>query len=196
LTLDAQPIDSIADDVWILTDAAGFVQTCSPAAVALVGYSARGARGRELPNMFVGQRPRLSELLSAAQGTTIERDATFRPNDRKALRVHFRVERADPSPDGQILLRWTFTLRWPVGMRIPQGVDRRQLITVWRDDAMRCVFVPGGKDKRRLLVCAPNDDVLHEESAVSVADAFTRATELHKLIGSEEQSVPEKKARV
>ena len=180
----------VAEDVWVLTDAAGFVLECSPAAVRLLGYSARGARGRELPNMFIGNRPRLNELLSAAHGEPIERDATFRPNDRKALPVHVRIARGEPSADGHITLRWTFTVRWPVGMRIPQGVDRRQLITVWRDESMRCIFVPGGKDKRRLLVCAGDDEVIHEEDARSASDAFTRAAELRELIRSEREPVP------
>jgi len=173
---------AVGDDVWIVTDAAGFVQDCSPAAVRLVGYTARGARGRELPNMFVSHRPRLNELLSAAQGITIERHAAFRPNDRKALPVHFRVERGEVLPDGQITLRWTFAVRWPVGMRLPHGVDRRQLITVWRSESMRCVFVPGGKDKRRLLVCGEDDEVVHEEEALTPREAFARAAELHTLV--------------
>jgi len=177
---------SRVNDVWILTDAAGFVLECSPAAIALLGYSARGARGRELPNMFISHRPRLTELLSAAQGLPIERDASFRPNDRKALPVHVRIERAGAAADGQVVLRWTFTLRWPVGMRIPPGVDRRQLITVWRDPSMRCIFVPGGKDKRLLFLCGDNDEVVHEEEAPTAAAAFVRAAELHKRQAAEE----------
>ena len=166
------------DDVWILTDAAGFVLDCSEAALQLIGYSARGARGRELPNMFVRERPRLLELLSVAQGDVIEREATFRPNDRKALPVRFRITREPLLTNAAITLRWTFTVRWPVGMRIPQGVDRRQLITVWRNEAMRCVFVPGGANKRRLLLCAGNDEVVHEEDAADAAAAYVRAAEL------------------
>lgn len=172
----------MADDIWITTDAAGFVIDCSSAAVPLIGYTARGARRRELPNMFVGDRPRLPELLRAAQGDVIEREASFRPNDRKAMRVRFTVSRGDNSADGQVTLLWRFQVRWPIGMRIPTGVDRRQLITVWRASSMRCVFVPAGADKRRLLVCGENDIVLHEEGVAASASAFTRAFELRRLL--------------
>ena len=172
-----------ANDVWILTDAAGFVVDCSPAALPLVGYTARGARRRELPNMFVRDRPRLAELLQAARGDVIERDAHFRPNDRKAIPVRFTLRR-DEDGAAQQLLRWTFALRWPIGMRIPAGVDRRQLITVWRGPSLRCVFVPGGTDKRLLLVCAANDEVIHEEPAGTGSAAFSRAAELHRLLAT------------
>jgi PAS domain-containing protein len=167
--------------VWIITDAAGFVLSCSAAALELLGYSARGARGRQLPNMFVGNRPRLSELLFVAQGGEIERAAQFRPNDRKAIPVRFRVTAAECQPGAPVELTWTFDLRWPVGMRLPRGVDRRQLITVWRQQPLRCIFVPGGADRRRLLVCGEHDEVLHEEPAADAAAAFTRARELQKL---------------
>ena len=169
-------------DIWITTDAAGFVIACSPGALSLLGYSARGARGRALPNMFIRERPSLSELLRAAHGEPVERDAVFRPNDRKALPVRFRISAAETASGGSVSLLWRFELRWPVGMRIPPGVDRRQLITVWRGEAMRCIFVPGGLDKRRLLICGEDDEVLHEESAPSGAAAFARAAELRKLM--------------
>ena len=169
------------EEITIVTDAAGFVLDCSPSAVELIGYSARGARGRELPNMFVRERPRLIELLRAAQGEVIERSAHFRPNDRKAVPVRFRLSRGASSKDGEITLDWTFTLRWPMGMRLPAGVDRRQLITVWRAGAIRCVFVPGGENKRRLFVCADGDVVLHEEQAATISAAFARAGELQRM---------------
>jgi PAS domain-containing protein len=171
----------MASDIWITTDAAGFVLDCSDAAVELTGYSVRGARGRELPNMFVQDRPRLAELLTAAQGEVVDRVATFRPNDRKAIPVRFRLTRDEGPPGAPIVLRWTFEVRWPIGMRLPQGVDRRQLITIWRADPLRCIFVPGGNDKRRLIVCAANDEVVHEEPASDAAAAFARAAELQKL---------------
>lgn len=170
------------DDIWITTDAAGFVLGCSPAALEMLGYSARGARGRELPNMFIRERPRLAELLQAAQGEPIERDADFRPNDRKAIRVHFRITIGEQMPSGAVTLLWTFFVRWPVGMRIPSGVDRRQLITIWRSGSLRCVFVPGGADKRRLFVCGSNDEIVHEEAAEDVSSAFARAAELERLV--------------
>ena len=169
-------------DTWITTDAAGFVIACSPAALSLLGYSARGARGRELPNMFIRERPSLSELLRAAHGEPVEREAVFRPNDRKALPVRFRISAADGTSGVGVTLIWRFELRWPVGMRIPAGVDRRQLITVWRGEAMRCIFVPGGLDKRRLFVCGQDDEVLYEETAPGGAAAFARAGELRKLM--------------
>lgn len=171
------------EDIWIITDAAGFVMGCSAAAVRMLGYSARGARGRELPNMFIRERPRLAELLQAAQGAVIEREADFRPNDRKAIRVRFRISLGERLPGGKMTLLWTFDMRWPVRMRIPRGVDLRQLITIWRTDSLRCVFVPGGTDKRRLLVCSPKDEVLHEEPTSDIRSAWTRASELHKLAG-------------
>jgi PAS domain S-box-containing protein len=173
-----------AEDVWILTDAAGFIVECSDAALRLLNYSARGARGRELPNLFVSDRPRLSELLQAsATNETIERDATIRPNDRKAVPVHFHV-RGVPGEDGRQRLLWTFTVEWPITMRLPRGVDRRQLITVWRSGSLRCVFVPAGGEKRRLFVCGENDAVVHEEVPESSKAAYQRATELQELIAS------------
>ena len=171
----------MVSDTWVLTDAAGFVLSCSETALNMMNYSARGARGRELPNLFVRARPRLAEMLRAAQGEVIERDAYFRPNDRKAMPVRFRLTAAERTPGGAVSLLWIFELRWPVGMRIPAGVDRRQLITVWRAQSMRCVFVPGGADKRRLLLCTDNDEVLYEEPAPAGAAAFARAEELQKL---------------
>ena len=172
------------EDIWVITDAAGFVISCSAAALDMLGYSARGARGRELPNLFVGGRPQLVELLQAARGDVIERDAQFRPNDRKAIRVRFRLSAAEQlAGDGPTLL-WRFDLRWPVGMRVPEGVDRRQLITVWRAASLRCVFVPGGIDKRRLFVCGRNDEVIHEEPAADAPSAFIRAAQLQKLMAS------------
>ena len=168
-------------EIWVTTDASGFVLGCSPAALEMLGYSARGARGRELPNMFVRERPRLVELLQAARGEVVDREADFRPNDRKAMRVRFRLTLAERLTDGSVTLLWTFFVRWPVGMRIPSGVDRRQLVTIWRTDSLRCVFVPGGVDKRRLLVCSLKDEVIHEEPAIDVPTAFARATALQKL---------------
>ena len=173
----------MSDDVWILTDAAGFIQECNAAALAMLGYSARGVRGRELPNLFTSDRPRLSELLLAAHGTPTERQATIRPNDRKELRVTFRVERGAGTPEGPVELRWTFDVRFPIGLRLPRGIDRRQLITVWRTDALHCVFVPAGQQKRRLFVCAADGAVLHEETPADAAAAFERAAELHRLAG-------------
>ena len=169
------------DEIWITTDAAGFVLGCSPAALQMLGYSARGARGRQLPNMFIRERPRLAELLQACQGEPVEREAVFRPNDRKAIPVRFRVTHGERMPGGGATLLWTFFIRWPVGMRIPTGVDRRQLITVWRTESLRCVFVPGGTDKRRLFVCGSNDEIVHEEPADDVRTAFARAAELQAL---------------
>jgi PAS domain S-box-containing protein len=168
-------------DIWITTDAAGFVLGCSPEALEMLGYSARGARGRELPNMFVRERPRLAELLQAAQGEPVEREAAFRPNDRKAVRVRFRIALAERMPGGAVTLLWTFALRWPIGMRLPAGVDRRQMIVLWRRDSMRCVFVPGDSQQRRLFVCGADDEVIHEELPTDVPAAFARAAELQKL---------------
>ena len=170
-------------EIWIVTDAAGFVMECSAGALELLGYSARGARGRELPNMFVRDRPRLAELLRAAQGHVIEREAWFRPNDRKAIPLRFRLAPGDRFGPGTVSLRWTFDVRWPVAMRLPRGVDRRQLITLWRTADRRCVFVPGGADKRRLFVCGGNDEVIHEEPTPGGAAALARAVQLRGEMG-------------
>lgn len=166
-------------ELWIVTDAAGFIQDCSPAALQLLGYSLRGVRGRELPNLFVRERPRLAELLDAARGEVVERTATVRPNDRRCVDVSFRLERKN-AESIEPLLFWTLTLRWPINLRIPRGVDRRQLITMWRAGKLRCVFVPGGAGKRRLLVC-DHDEVVLEEAPVNPAAALVRATELQRL---------------
>jgi PAS domain-containing protein len=169
-------------DVWVTTDAAGFIIDCSPTAVRMLGYSARGARGRELPNLFIRERPTLAELLRAARGEALEREGMFRPNERKAFAVRFRVSR-DATPSDAVVLLWTFDVRWSVHLRMPQGVDRRQLITVWRSNTLRCIFVPGGRDKRRLFVCTGNDEVIHEEAPTDSVAAFARAIELQQLAG-------------
>lgn len=174
-----EPADFAPDPaVWITTDAAGFVLACSAPALDLLGYSARGARRRELPNMFVGGRPHLSELLRAARGDVIEREAIFRPNDRKSVRVRFRLEPGEPQPGGGLTLLWTFDVRWQLGMRLPAGLDRRQLITVWRSHGLCCHFAPGGPGRRRLFVCSDDGEVLHEESVGDPSAAFTRASAL------------------
>jgi PAS domain S-box-containing protein len=169
----------VEPELWIVTDAAGFVQECSPAALQLLGYSSRGARGRELTNMFVAERPRLAELLDAARGGVVERRARLRPNDRRCVDVQFRIERLK-SDEPEPRLLWTVSLRWPITLRIPRGVDRRQIITMWRSGALRCVFVPGGAEKRRLLVCE-QDEVLIEEAPPDAAAALVRAGELQRL---------------
>ena len=166
-------------DLWIVTDAAGFIRDCSPAALELLGYSSRGVRRRELPNIFVSERPRLSELLDVARGAIVERKARLRPNDRRSVDVNFRIERLQ-SGQPEPLLYWTMTLRWPMTLRIPRGVDRKQLITVWRSGAYRCVFIPGGREKRRLLVCE-RDEVVFEEAPADPVIALKRAAELQQL---------------
>ena len=168
------------NDAWIITDAAGFIRDCSPASLQLLRYSARGVRGRELPNLFVTERPRLAELLEAARGGVIERKAALRPNDRRSVDVLFRIERLNEQP-GNALLRWTFRVRWPVALRIPRGVDKRQVITIWRAGAFRCVFVPAGGNDRRLFVCT-SDEVLLEEAPSDAASALVRAAELKRLV--------------
>ena len=167
-------------ELFVVTDAAGFIEECSPAALQLLGYSARGVRGRELPNLFVADRPRLAELLKAAGGAIVERKAQLRPNDRRCVDVHFRIERLKSDVVNPRLL-WTLSLRWPISLRVPRGVDPRQLITVWRAGAMRCVFVPGGAERRRLLLCE-QDEVVLEEAPPDPASAFRRAAELRRLV--------------
>jgi PAS domain-containing protein len=166
------------EGIFVRTDAVGVIVSCSSGAVKLLGYTARGARGRELPNMFVTDRPRLSELLAVAQGLIIDRVAEFRPNDRKAVRVRFRVSAGEDEGEQQGTLLWTFFVRWPVTMCLPRGADRRQLITVWRSAPLRCIFVPSGLETRRLLVCSEEDEVVHEELASEPASALARAAEL------------------
>jgi PAS domain-containing protein len=165
--------------ILVHTDAVGFIVSCSSGAVKLLGYTVRGARGRELSNMFIAGRPRLSELLAAAQGMVIERDAEFRPNDRRAVRVRFRVVAGED--DRHDTLVWTFCVRWPVSMYLPRGADPRQLITVWRLAPWRCLFVPGGAEARRLLICSENDEVVYDEPASNASAALTRAAELLAL---------------
>jgi PAS domain S-box-containing protein len=171
-------IPRVTDPLWIITDAAGFIRECSPAALQLLGYSNRGAKGRELPNLFVADRPRLAEMLDAARGAIVSRKARLRPNDRRPVDVHFTIQRLASRTD-EALIQWTFSVRWPINLRIPRGVDKRQLITMWRDGALRCVFVPAGS-KRRLLVCA-RDEVVLEEAPENPAAALARADELRRL---------------
>ena len=175
---------SVTDEgISVHTDAVGVIVSCSPGAARLLGYTVRGARGRALPNMFVSERPRLSELLAAAQGLVIRREAEFRPNDRKAVRVRFELAPAaePPQTEGPILLRWTFSVRWPVTMCLPPGVDRRELITVWRSSQFRCIFVPAPGEKRRLMICSAEDEVVHQELVMNAATALMRAGELQTL---------------
>jgi hypothetical protein len=175
-------IPGVTDPPWIITDAAGFIRECSPTALQLLGYSQRGAKGRELPNLFVADRPRLAELLAAARGAILSRKARLRPNDRRPVDVHFTIQRLASRMD-EALIQWTFSVRWPINLRIPRGVDKRQLITIWRDGALHCVFVPGGSAKRRLFVCA-RDEVLLEESPENPTAALARADELRRLAAS------------
>ena len=177
----AEHRDTTWQDVRIRTDEAGRILACTPGALDLLGYSWRGVRGRELANMFITQRPRLGDLLEAARGGVIDREAQFRPNDRKAMHVRYRVTAGETDPDGHQTLLWTFQVRWLVGMRLPPGVDRRQLITIWRTPPLSCVFAPGGLNKRRLFVCNEAGEVLHEEPVPAVDIAFARAGELRKL---------------
>ena len=173
--------DPDSEAPWILTDGAGYILECSFAALRMLNYSGRGARGRELPNLFLRGRPVLSELLAAARGGVIERDAEFRPNDRKPMRVRFSIRRSDPG-SADVTLHWTFDVRWRLAMRMPEGVDRRQVIKVWRRHDHRCVFAPGGAGRRRLFVCVDEDEVLHEESLPDVASAFARAAALREQV--------------
>ena len=177
-----------ADAPWILTDGAGYILECSAAALRMLNYSGRGARGRELPNLFLRGRPVLSELLAAAGGGVIQREAEFRPNDRKPLRVRFVIRRADPGPGADVTLRWTFEVRWRLGMRLPEGVDRRQVMTVWRRHGHRCVFAPGGAGGRRLFVCVDEDEIVHEEMLPDVPSAFARALALRDQVRDQREA--------
>jgi hypothetical protein len=131
--------------------------------------------------MFIRNRPRLGELLAVTRGVTVAREAEFRPNDRKSVRVRFSIVLTEPPPGETPALLWTFMVRWRVAMRLPSGVDRRQLLTLWRTPDMRCVFAPGSPADRRLFVCASGDEVILEEHTRDPASAFNRAEELRAL---------------
>lgn len=96
-------------DCWMLTDAAGTILELSPAGAALLNLSARGARGRNLTAFFTDNRPRLlNELLRAADGVIVEREAVLQPRDRRVRRVRIDISVVPGAPGERVQLRWVF----------------------------------------------------------------------------------------
>jgi CheY-like chemotaxis protein len=94
-------------DCWIVTDAAGRILEVSPAGAALLNLSARGARGRDLTAFFAGDRPRLQhEMLRAADGVIVEREAMLQPRDRRPRSVRLDISSVPTAPGERVQLRW------------------------------------------------------------------------------------------
>lgn len=97
-------------DCWIMTNATGRILEVSPAGAALLNLSARGARGRDLATFFTGDRPRLQhEMLRAADGVIVERDAMLQPRDRRPRRVRLDISSVPTAPGEPVQLRWIIT---------------------------------------------------------------------------------------
>ncbi len=98
---------AVADDPWLVTDAAGQILELSAGAGRLLNLSARGARSRNLLAFFSENRPKLmTEILRAAEGIAIDRSTVLRPRDRRPVRVRIDVSRVPHDPGDRVELRW------------------------------------------------------------------------------------------
>jgi CheY-like chemotaxis protein len=107
LTISRTALGPRPVDCWLITDAAGQILEVSPAGAALLNLSARGARGRNLTAFFTENRPRLlHELLRAADGVIVERDAMLQPRDRRSRMVRVDISAVPTAPGERVQLRW------------------------------------------------------------------------------------------
>jgi hypothetical protein len=96
-----------SEQAWVITDPVGDIREISADAARVLNLSPRGARGRNLATFFVDNRPRLmAELLRAAEGLIIERQATLQPRDRKPMHVHLDVSAIPTARGERVYLRW------------------------------------------------------------------------------------------
>ena len=96
------------DPVWIDTDYDGIIFDWHPAGPALMGYSARYLKERNLALAFITNRPQ-RDLLRRAMEVPVEFNGVIRPRDQRGVRIRCRIA---PAPDDSPLspsLRWTFT---------------------------------------------------------------------------------------
>jgi PAS domain-containing protein len=93
-------------EIWIETDDAGRVTGSSPAAVLLTGYSPRSLQGRELPILFIKDRPGPTQLRHVMLGHPVERESWIRPRERRAVHVRYRIELIQANGLNPTL-RWT-----------------------------------------------------------------------------------------
>jgi len=102
----SKALEPCGQEIWIETDGEGRVTGSSPAAVLFTGYSPRSLQGRELPIMFIKERPGPTQLRHVMLGHPVERDSWIRPRERRAVHVRYRIEliQADGSNP---TLRWT-----------------------------------------------------------------------------------------
>jgi CheY-like chemotaxis protein len=106
----AAPPSTEPDDLWIITDAAGYIQEMSPRAPALLNISARGAFGRNLLTYFTEDRSRLVQALqSAVGGTIIQQSTMLRPRDRRPVRVCIDAAALPGAAGERTLLQWVIT---------------------------------------------------------------------------------------
>jgi CheY-like chemotaxis protein len=94
--------------VWIVTRPSGEIEDLSPAALALLNVSRRGAIGRGLPTYFGEDRPQLiADLARAADGLIVERRGVVRPRDRRPVSVQVEITSVAVEPGQGVRLRWT-----------------------------------------------------------------------------------------
>ena len=103
-----QPLASGDSPLWIDTDSTGKIIGWSADGAALTGYSDRSLGGRLLPVMFVEDRPTSRQFEHAMIGIPVERIARFRPRERRAVPVVYRIALSPRSTDRDPVLRWTF----------------------------------------------------------------------------------------
>jgi hypothetical protein len=93
---------------WIDTTLDGEIVGWSENGPPALGFSSRHLAGRSLITMFICDRPSPSTLDHVVLGHPVERSGQFRPKDRRAVPITYRIERVSDSRDGQPVLRWTF----------------------------------------------------------------------------------------
>jgi hypothetical protein len=97
---------------WIDTDIAGRIVDWSADAPAFLAIAARTLAGRALPYMFLTGRPQEGDLVEVTRTRRfLEREAVFRPKERRGVHVWLRIERQDRSDEDQRpILRWTIVV--------------------------------------------------------------------------------------
>ena len=95
-------------DPWIVTDRAGRILDWHPGAPGLLGYAERSMKGRSLLVAFNRDRPGDNVFQYVMLGHPVEREGEIRPRERRPVRVQYRIELADESPEAQPMLRWWF----------------------------------------------------------------------------------------
>lgn len=105
--LDPVTAGAIDVEAWIVTDDRGVMMEISGAGHRLLNLSARGALGRSLPPFFDGERHQLfTDMGRALDGQVVQREAQFRPRDRRPFAIRFEVAREPATGTSVPRLRW------------------------------------------------------------------------------------------